>query len=153
MLNLQKILRRTAISFVFLSALGAVAQATEIQFNDDISSASMAALINKVAASASVGDRNITVHLNSGGGDLVAALRAAQSLKRYGVNTSASNDCSSACTVLFSAGAVRTASSGTTFMSGSGRARVAGPAGATSSMTPARRPSGDRNRVCAGCRG
>ncbi len=114
--NLQKIFLRTGTGFVFIFAFVAVAQATEIQFNDDISRASMSALINKVTASASAGDRNITVHLNSGGGDLVAALRAAQVLKQYGVNTSASNDCSSACTVLFAAGRIRTASSGSTFM-------------------------------------
>ncbi len=98
---------------VFLSPL---AKASTIRFSDEVTINSMDSLVNKVAKAYAAGDRNITVELDSGGGNLGAALNANNKLKGYGVNTYVRNECASSCTVLFAAGKTRSASSGANFM-------------------------------------
>ncbi len=99
-----------------LLALQAVAHAATIQFEGEVTFETMASLVSEVAAASKAGDRNITVQLDSGGGNLGAALKANAELKNYGVNTLVENQCASSCTVLFAAGRTRTASGGADFM-------------------------------------
>ncbi len=74
-------------------------------------------LVSKVANLSKAGDRDITVKIgNSDGGDLYAALNAMDELRRYGVDTIAAGSCASACTVVYAAGAVRSAKGGARFM-------------------------------------
>lgn len=104
----------TALATFF--ALQSVAHAATIRFSDDVTPESMSSLIAKVASAYKGGDRNITVQLDSPGGNLGAALNAYAQLKSYGVNTLVKNECASSCTVLFAAGKTRTASNGADFM-------------------------------------
>ncbi len=107
--------RLFAAAVVFIAMLSS-AHASVVRYDDEVTASGMNQLIAKVARLSNAGDRNITVSLNSGGGDLIAALNANRQLKQYRVNTSASDDCSSACTVIFAAGVNRSASSSTTFL-------------------------------------
>lgn len=97
-------------------ALQPLAQGATIRFSSEITPNSMNSLVSKVASAYKSGDRNITVELDSGGGNLGAAFRANAQLKSYGVNTLVKNECASACTVLFAAGKTRSASRGANFM-------------------------------------
>ncbi len=67
-------------------------------------------LENKVKSLSQAGDRNITVKIGtSDGGDLYAALKTAEELRRFNVNTHATGECASACTALYAAGRARSA--------------------------------------------
>jgi hypothetical protein len=101
-------------SLALLSATSS--HATTIRFSSDVTINSMNSLVAKVASAYNSGDRNITVELDSGGGNLGAALNAGVRLRSYGVNTLVRNDCASSCTVLFAAGKTRSASRGANFM-------------------------------------
>jgi hypothetical protein len=92
-------------------ALQSVAYGETIRFEGDVTPESMASLVSRAAAASKAGDRNITIELNSGGGNLGAALNANTKLKKYGVNTLVRSECASSCTVLFAAGRTRTAMS------------------------------------------
>lgn len=99
-----------------LLALQPLAQGSTIRFSSEITPNSMNSLVSKVASAHKAGDRNITIELDSVGGNLGAALRANSRLKAYGVNTLVKRECASSCTVLFAAGRVRSASRGANFM-------------------------------------
>ena len=107
---------KTFVSVLALALLASQSHAGTIRFSDDVTPNSMNSLVAKVAKAYTAGDRNITIELDSGGGNLGAALFANTQLKKYGVNTLVKNDCASSCTVLFAAGKTRTASGGATFM-------------------------------------
>lgn len=107
---------RLGTLFATSFALQSVAHAATISFHDDVTRNSMQSLVAKVAAASNAGDRNITIELDSGGGNLGAALVANAELKKYRVNTLVKNECASSCTVLFAAGRIRTASRGANFM-------------------------------------
>jgi hypothetical protein len=92
------------------------ASASTIRFSNEVTINSMNSLVAKVAKTYEAGDRNITLELDSGGGNLGAALNASAALKRYGVNTFVRHECASSCTVLFAAGKTRSASGGANFM-------------------------------------
>lgn len=102
------------IAFLVLVLLGAsVAQAGTIKFSGDVSSSTMSSLVAKVRAKHQAGDRDIVVRIgDSDGGDLYAALRARDELRRYDVDTVATGECASACTVLFAAGELRSVDGG-----------------------------------------
>ncbi len=116
MLNPIELLIRFLTAAVVFMALISSAHASVVRYEGEVTAEGMNQLVAKVAKLANAGDRNITVSLNSGGGNLVAALKASRLLKQYGVHTTAYNDCSSSCTVLFAAGVNRSASSSTTFL-------------------------------------
>jgi hypothetical protein len=99
-----------------LVGLSTVADAMTIRFSDDVTPQSMNKLISRVAAAHQAGDRNITIELNSNGGNLGSALTAFAQIKRYGANTLVKRLCASSCTVLFAAGATRSASNSARFM-------------------------------------
>jgi hypothetical protein len=107
---------KTTFALIVFLLLAGRAQATTIRFSDDVTPDSMNSLVAKVAKAYAAGDRNITVELDSGGGNLGSALYANAQLKRYSVNTLVRNECASSCTVLFAAGKTRTASGGANFM-------------------------------------
>lgn len=108
---------KTAFSlFVVSVGFASLANAGSVRLSDEISQSSVARVVAKVAELSKRGDRNITVELNSTGGDLHAALRGYKQLRAYGVNTYVRNECSSSCTVLFAAGRRRSASTSSEFM-------------------------------------
>lgn len=108
-------------SFLVLSFIATLisaapfAKASTIYLDGEVNRESVQRILDKAQELSSRGDRNITLSLKSGGGVLTEALRAYPILKALGVNTSAHDDCSSSCTVLFAAGAVRSAAMDTTF--------------------------------------
>ena len=107
---------RTAFVITLALLLSSAAHAATIKFSGEISPDSMNKLVSKAAAAYGTGDRNITIEIDSDGGNLGAALNAVTKLKTYGVNTSVKSNCASSCTALYTAGKVRSASGGAEFM-------------------------------------
>jgi hypothetical protein len=98
------------LALVLSLLIGASAHAGTVKFSGPVSKCSMHKLVNGVAALSAAGDRDITVKIGSSdGGDLYAALKAMTELRRYNVNTHATGECASACTVVYAAGAQRSA--------------------------------------------
>lgn len=116
--------------FVFFAAIGvldlsilsiaseaeAKAKATVIHFHGDVSKREVDQLIARVEQASGRGDKDIVIDLTSLGGDLQVALRAFHTLRSLHVQTHVSDECSSACTVLFASGDRRTAVSSATFL-------------------------------------
>ena len=107
---------RVATSAAVFLALMPAAHAKNISFSGMVKAESVRSLVAKAQAASAAGDRNITISLDSVGGDLGAALWAMPILRGLGVNTSVSQTCWSACTVLFASGVRRQAAWDATFI-------------------------------------
>lgn len=113
---LINLLIRLGTALATFLALQSVAHAATISFDDDITPQTMTKLIVQIEQAHTNGDRNITVELNSDGGNLGSALWANEQMRKVGVNTLVKKSCASSCTVLFAAGTTRTASNDAQFM-------------------------------------
>jgi hypothetical protein len=89
---------------------------TTVRFDDDITSRSMNSLLSKISKALEK-DSVVTVELSSGGGEIGAALDFVNRAQRMNgtVNTLVNSSCESACTILFTAGLERLASSSAQF--------------------------------------
>lgn len=106
--------------FIVSTFLGSQVLAATVSFSGPVNSGSVQRLIQEIKRSISSGSRKVLVNLESEGGEIPPAIRAAQFLKTLrasGIHVVTSNRsfCESSCTIIYAAGQTRMASSGATF--------------------------------------
>lgn len=105
------------IAWLILSSLSLLSYAdTTVRFGGDINPRSINSLITKISKELAK-DSVVNVELSSGGGEINAALDFVNRVQRLNgtVNTVVHSSCESACTIMYTAGYERLASSAASF--------------------------------------